>query len=567
MTDPAPATFRDLPYARPDLDSLARRYAEELAPAFRDAKSADAENRIIETWNGLRSNLGTSEAIARVRYKQDTKDAAAEAENAFFDAAAPRMEELEVLFARTILGSPRRSEIAERWGPQLIRILEARREQFRSEIAEAVAEEAQLGSRYTKLLAQAEIPFRGESLTLSELARPTQDPDRATREEAQRARFGYFEAHREELDEIYDRLVRLRDGMGRTLGFGGFTRLGYLRMTRTDYGPAEVARFREEIRRRVVPLAREIRNRQAKKLGLAKLLFHDEPLHDPRGNPKPVGDGAFILGEARRMYHAMHPDLGRFIDLMIERDLLDLESRKGKSHGGFCSFFPDYRVPFIFSNFNGTQHDVEVLTHEAGHAFQGYMSRDARVVDYFFPTLEACEIHSMSMEFLAWPFMERFFGEAADRFRRQHLAGAILFLPYAALVDEFQHEVYARPGLAPRERKALWLDLERRYLPWRDYGGLPFVSDGGLWQHQRHIYASPFYYIDYALAETCALQMWRKAESDRPRALEDYFEICRVGGSLPFQEIVRRGRLVSPFEEGCLAEAVEAARAWLAERE
>jgi M3 family oligoendopeptidase len=221
-------------------------------------------------------------------------------------------------------------------------------------------------------------------------------------------------------------------------------------------------------------------------------------------------------------------------------------------------------MPFVYANFNGTKGDVEVFTHEIGHAFQNYSSRHQAPIDYIWPTMESCEIHSMSLEFLTWPQMDRFFGEEdAERFRKMHLADGLLFLPYGVAVDHFQHEVYSNPGASPAQRHEMWQEMERTYLPWRDWGDLAHPAMGGRWQLQRHIYGVPFYYIDYTLAQTCAMQFLTRAEVDRAGAMEAYVALCKRGGQAPFQQLARSAGLKSPFDEGCLAQVVSQARALL----
>jgi M3 family oligoendopeptidase len=332
-------------------------------------------------------------------------------------------------------------------------------------------------------------------------------------------------------------------------------------MGRVDYNQADVDRYRRQVRDHVVPLAAKIRAAQAKRLGLEKLNLWDEPLHDLGGNPAPKGDRAWMVDRATEMFDAMHPELAGLFRLMNDRELLDLDTRDGKSPGGFCTGLPVWGVPFIFANFTGTKHDSEVFTHEMGHAFQAWQSRNQPVIDYHWPTSDGAEIHSMSLEFLCMPYIDKFFGDDAARFDRVHLIESILFLPYGVAVDHFQHLVYASPDATPAERHAMWREMEKTYLPWRDHGDIGYTRKGGLWQNQRHIYLAPFYYIDYTLAQVCALQFWVRSKADYGKALADYVTLCQRGGSLPFQSLARSAGLISPFDEGCLNDVVdEAAR-------
>jgi M3 family oligoendopeptidase len=348
--------------------------------------------------------------------------------------------------------------------------------------------------------------------------------------------------------------------MAGKLGFDDYIGLAYKKMCRVDYNRDDVDAFRAAVREDVVPLATELRRRQAESLGVEPLMFWDEFLFDSKGNPAPRGDHDWMLQRAQEMFDAMGGGMGQFFRLMHEGGFLDLKNRDGKAGGGFCTSFPTLGLPYIFANFNGTKGDVEVFTHEIGHAFQCYESREQPLFEYLWPTYESCEIHSMGLEFLTWPQMEKFFGDAAERFRRIHLTQSLLFLPYGVAVDHFQHLVYASPEATPADRHGMWQEMERTYLPWRNYDGIPHASEGGMWQLQRHIYLHPFYYIDYTLALTCALQFWVRSQQNRDEAMQAYVALCRRGGEAPFQALARSAGLTSPFQARCLKQVVARAR-------
>ncbi|MGB1216794.1 MAG: M3 family metallopeptidase, partial [Saprospiraceae bacterium] len=212
---------------------------------------------------------------------------------------------------------------------------------------------------------------------------------------------------------------------------------------------------------------------------------------------------------------------------------------------------------------NGTSHDIDVLTHEAGHAFQVYESRNMEVMEYHWPTYEACEIHSMSMEFFTWPWMKLFFEEDAEKYYFAHLAGSLLFLPYGVAVDEFQHVVYENPDMTIAERNQAWRDIEKKYLPHRKYVDNDFLEKGGFWQQQGHIFQTPFYYIDYTLAQVCAFQFWKRDREDHKDAWADYVKLCQVGGSQSFLDLVEYANLRSPFEDGCVKDVIDVIQEYL----
>ena len=549
------ATFRfdSLAPQRPDRDSLTRCHAS--VEALLDAGNLPAA---LAAWDTARREYDTWSALVHLRFAQNTTDAQACADRDYADTLAPEATELEVAIKRRLLARPDRAALEAAAGAHAVRLWDCDIATFDPAIKPDMEAESKLTARYTELLASARLEIGGQTVNLSGLAPFAEHRDRATRHQAEQTRWAFFAAHGEELDSIYDQLVRLRHGMARKLGYPTYTPLGYRRMRRVDYGPDDVARYRDQVATHVVPLVARLLEDRRKANGWDRLRFWDEALIDPAGNPAPAGDHDFLVAQAQTMFDGMDPRLGSFFRRMNQGGFLDLRNRPGKAGGGFCTSFPTVGMPFIFANFNGTQQDIGVFTHEMGHAFQNWESRDQPNIDYLWPTMEAAEIHSMGLEFLSWPWMGLMVGDAAaDRFHRMHLEAALTFLPYGVCVDHFQHEVFEHPDASPAERHAIWQRLERRYMPWTDYGDLGYPAKGGRWQAKHHIYSSPLYYIDYTLAQCCALQFWVRSRKDRAEAMAAYVALCGRGGSAPFQELVRSAGLISPFAEGALADVVQ----------
>lgn len=554
--------FKDIPYARPDIKAESAAFRSLLAD-FSGARTAEAARDAMDALSALRGRLATVKNLASIRHTCDTTDPFYEAENDFWDEAEPRIEALEHELYASLASTGFRRDLEAAWGPHIFRLAECKLAAFKPGIEDLLAAENRLSSEYDKLKATASIPFDGRILNLAELGPFAESPDRETRGRAVAASSGFYRDNGDEFDRIYGELVAVRHRIALELGFPNFTPLAYARLGRTDYGPAEAASYRSQVLRAVVPLAASLRERQAQRLGLPALAYRDEAFEFPSGNPKPIGGTPVLLAAAGRMYDEMSAETGSFFRTMRERELFDLETRKGKAMGGYCAYLPAEAVPFIFSNNNGTSDDIDTLTHEVGHAFQ--VSRGGRFSfpEYQWPTLEACEIHSMSMEFLAWPWMEGFFGADADKYRFRHLTAGILFLPYGVLVDEFQHWVYEHPGAPPAERRAAWRGMEKVYLPWRDYEGDGFLESGGYWFRQGHIFQDPFYYIDYTLAQVCAYEFWGLTRADRAAAFRLYLRLCDAAGSRPFLELLGIAGLRNPFEEGSIAATLAPVRAWL----
>jgi M3 family oligoendopeptidase len=551
--------FTDIFEPRPTRDGLTSAYraiAETLDRGDRAGGLAD--------WDRLRRRYDTWSALVHLRFAQDTTDEAAKADRDYADTLSPEAAGLEIALKRRLLADPDRPGAAAVVGEHALRLWETDVTTFDPIIKPDLEEEARVSARYTELLASAKLEIAGNIVNLAGLGPYAEDPDRSVRHEAEQVRWRFFEANGAALDELYDHLVKLRHGMARKLGFETYTPLGYRRLRRVDYGADEVARYRDQVARHVVPLVGRVLEGRRVENGWDKLRFWDEALIDPAGNPTPAGDHDMLVDAAAIMFDSMDPRLASFYRSMRNGGFMDLKNRPGKAGGGFCTSFPTAGMPFIFANFNGTHHDIGVFTHEMGHAFQNWESRDLPGVDYLWPTYEAAEINSMGLEFLSYPGIGKLVGEqAADRFRRMHLIGALAFLPYGACVDHFQHEIYAHPEASPAERHAMWARLEKIYLPWADYGDLAFLSKGGRWQAKPHIYGSPFYYIDYTLAQCCAMQFWVKSRRDYAGTMEAFVALCAQGGSAPFQELVRSAGLVSPFADGALADVVKEAEAVL----
>ena len=554
--------FKDIEVETPTIEQVTTEY-ENININLDRATTLAAKQEALQQWENLRRRLDSWTALTSLHFSQDTANEAFKQAQEYSDELQPKLTALEIALKRRLLDSKDQAELESILGKQAFSLWSADVTTFESAIEDDLVQESKLVNQYVQLLASAQIEFQGETVNLSGIRKYTQDSDRQTRYQAEKARWNFFSQHQSQLDSIYDRLVKLRHGMAQKLGYDNYIGLGYKRMQRIDYSEADVESYRNEVVEKVVPLAQKIMAQKAAKLNLDRVMFWDESVFDLQGNPKPQGDHDWMLQQAQQMFDAMHPELASFFKMMVGGNFMDLKTRPGKAGGGFCTSFPTEGIPYIFANFNGTKGDVEVFTHEMGHAFQAWQSRNLPLIDYLWPTLESCEIHSMSLEFLTWSQMDKFFADDAARFREIHLAESLLFLPYGCAVDHFQHLVYANPEANAQERNQMWQQMEALYLPWRHYGDLTYPAQGCLWQEKQHIYCYPFYYIDYTLALCCAMQFWVKAESDFDSALAEYIALCQRGGQAPFQELVSSANLVSPFKPGSLADVVEKAQEFL----
>ncbi|MDF2536898.1 MAG: family oligoendopeptidase [Bacillales bacterium] len=540
--------FNEFEYKRPDFEIIKNKYSD-LINLFNISKNADEQYTYVQKINELQKDTETMAQLVAIRNSINTTDEFYDNENEYIDMLSPKLHGLRVEFYKALLNSKFKKELKQKVMPQLFTIAEMEIRTFSEEVIPLMQEENKLVSEYSKLVSSAKINYDGKILNLSQLQPYMESMDRKIRKVAYEKWSSFFKENEEKFDMIYDKLVKVRNEIALKLGFKNFVELGYLRMGRSDYNAEDVKEFREHVLKYIVPLSNDLREKQAKRIGVDKLNYYDLPLDFISGNPTPKGNKEWIMERAKKMYEELSPETGEFINIMMDRDLFDLDTKPNKQAGGYCTFLHNFKTPFIFANFNGTQDDVTVVTHEAGHAFQTYQSRFLDAPEFSFPTSEACEIHSMSMEFITWPWMKLFFENDTDKFKFFHLADSLTFIPYGVTVDEFQHVVYENPNMTPDERKKTWRDIEKKYTPYKDYDDNNFLEKGTLWFKQGHIFFGPFYYIDYTLAQICAYQFWIKCNDDNKKAWNDYMNICKVGGSQSFLEILKTGNLKSPFEE------------------
>ena len=499
--------------------------------------------------------------IVHIRHTLDTSDEYYEKENAFLNDLIPTLMPDELAFSDAVQESPFRHYVEEKLGKQYFVQMDLQKKSFTEKNIPLMQQEARLTTEYQKIMASCQIDFLGEKRNLYGIQKFFEHDDRSIRKAAFQAYSDFYHQNEPRLEEIWDELISIRNEMGRNLGFENFIPVGYMQQGRTDYGMNEVASFREQVRKDLVPLCEKLYEAQAGRLGIDHVMVYDEKRIYPDGNASPAGDDDFMIRMAREMYHELMPQTGEFIDFMIEHELMDLKNKPSKASTGYCTCLPGHNAPFVFSCFNQTIFDMQVLTHELGHAFAAYRSaRTQPIADYIFPSTDIAEIHSMSMEQFAYPYVEKFFGKDADKYRFAHLQEALTFVPFGVAVDEFQHICYAHPELSAKERTYEWHKLEEKYMPWRRYDQDEFMERGGYWYHKLHIFLYPFYYINYTLTTMGAMEFKKKYAENREKALKDYLALCDIGASRSYLEALRLAGLSVPFEEGSVARSISCAR-------
>ena len=552
--------FKDLPYVRPDFAKVKTELAA-ITEKMKNAASYEEAKAAYFDFESIMSDLRDAYTIVSIRHTVDTRDKFYDDENEFLSEAFPELSPYTVAFSNALYDGKFKADFEKEFGKQLLSMIELERKSFSEKNIPLQQKEAKLCNEYEKIIASAEIDFDGEKRNLYGVMKYFEDEDREVRKAAWKKYEEFFASHEKRFEEIWDELIKVRNEQGRNLGFENFIPLGYMQQGRTDYNAADVASFREQVKEELVPLCSKLYEAQAKRLNLDKVRVYYENCVFADGNATPIGNDDELVEIAREMYKDMSKETGEFIDFMIDHELLDLKNKPGKASTGYMTSILKYKAPFVFSCFNGTIGDIQVLTHELGHAFAGYEAmRNQPIADYYSESTDIAEIHSMSMEQFAYPYAEKFFGDKADKFRFQHLQEAITFVPFGVAVDEYQHIVYAHPELTPKERTAEWKKLEAKYMPWRDYDGMEFFGRGGWWYHKIHIFLYPFYYINYTLTTMGAMEFKKKMSEDKTSAWNDYMNLCKVGGSKSYLETLAYANLSDPFKPGSVKKAISFAK-------
>lgn len=549
--------FRDMPYERVTYEE-AEKKIKNLTEKMKLAESGEEAFAVHQQYYQAYKDIYTNMIIAEIRHDVDTADEFYSKEQDYYDEVSPKMEALFVEYKKALFHSPYREYLEEKIGKVAFKSMELSFKAFDEKLIPLMQEENALTTEYDKVIASAAIDWDGETLNLSLLRPYLTNTDREIRKKAWEKYNAFFESVSDKLDEIYDRLVKVRTEQARLLGYENFVELGYYRMNRNSYGKEEVENFRKQIKEVFVPFAEKLHEKRKERLGLERLMCFDNEVYFKDGNPNPQGTPEEIMKAGLKMYEELSDETREFFDFMMENELFDVLGRKTKKAGGYMTYLYNYSSPFIFANFNGTAGDVDVITHECGHAFQGYLSGFDPILEHADITMETAEIHSMSMEFFTEPWMKLFFGDRTVDYLSMHFEDAAIFIPYGTMVDEFQHIVYENPDLTPGERKEVWRKLEKEYKPHLDYTGYMFFEKGGFWQKQQHIYNSPFYYIDYVLAQICAFQYKIKMDDNYEAAWESYLELCRLSASDFYGNMLKKVGLEVPFEDGCVQRIVNA---------
>ncbi|MDR2610309.1 MAG: M3 family oligoendopeptidase [Clostridiales Family XIII bacterium] len=556
--------FSEMEYTRIDVAEELARYLDFAAQIERAASFEEAEAAYL-AYDKAAGHVDTLATLAMIRRQLDMDDAYYKKENLFCEQARVELGAGIQKVAEAVLSSAFRQRFADKYGEILLSKLSDTLDTSNPLITDELKEESRLGEEYDDLLQNAKALWDGKLLTQYELSDYKCSEDDEVRLRAWRASGEAYQQSGEALDRVYDDLVKLRTAAARKLGYENFIPLGYKRMQRDWFGPEDLPAFRAAVKELIVPLATQLTRDQAARTGMPwPMNFSENSLTFRSGLPKPVGTQEDTFRTGVEAFRQLSPETAEFIDFLTENELYDVSQRSSKSSGGFVAFLPDYRAPFLFSHFSGKVVDVNSLTHEGGHAFAGYMTRDIVPSLLRHPPMDTAEIHSQAMEFFLLPWAEDFFGDDALKFSVEQLTEVFTFIPYGVMVDEFQHIMYEQPEMSPGERHKVWSGLMADYTPWLKSGDIPFYGDGQHWQRQPHIYTAPFYYIDYVLSQIGALQFRAAALTDREDAWARYVTLVKVGGRENFLGLVKAAGFDSPLRRETLSQIAEGLGGWLA---
>ena len=521
----------------------------------------DFERWLLD-WNEL--NAALDEEAARRNIAMTCHTDSPEAEKAYLDfveQVEPQLKPRQFALEKIYVAHPLRAQLPRPRFEVFDRDVENHVKLFRPENVALETEETKLGQQYQKLSGSLTVQYRGEERTLVQMARYQEEPDRAVRQETWELVARRRMQESEKMEDIFDELVKRRTQIARNAGFENYRDFAFRQKGRFDYTPAHCYQFHEAVEKEIMPVVREIQGERRRQMKLEVLRPWDLSV-DPQNRPalKPFANVNEMVTRTQNIFNLLDRDLAVGFQGMQNLGLLDLDNRKGKAPGGYQSTLSEARVPFIFMNAGGVQRDVETILHEAGHAFHALATQNEDLYAYRGAPIEFCEVASMAMELLGNEFLEQFYAtDEANRARRVHLEGIIGFFPWMATVDAFQHWIYTHPDHTRVERQEAWLDLMNRFGGEVDWTGWEDTR-AKIWHRQLHIFLYPFYYVEYGIAQLGALQVWANSRNNKVKALHDYKQALKLGGSRPLPELFAAAGCRFQFDRATIHPLIKLAR-------
>ena len=521
-----------------------------LDKELNEATSGEKAVEVVRRYFAYEDDLSTIISLVNFRHTINTLDEKYTKLQDLLDEILPEIQEASQKFSSDLYQCKYREDLVKAFGSLYFEQVQLSLKTFSPEIIPELVEENKESTAYVNLISSAKIEFEGKTYSIPQMGKFTTSLDRDTRLKASKKVWDFYASHDEEIGAIYDQMIKTRTKIAKKLGYENFIQLGYDRMGRLDWTPDDAKVYREKILKYIVPLAESIFSAQKERLGYGSdTRSADYAIFYKTGNPTPKGTPEELIKAAQKMYEELDQTASKYFNFMVDHGCMDLVAKEGKAGGGYMDYIAGLKTSIIFSNFNGTSGDVDVLTHEFGHALQGFLgAEETDVPAYRTPGMECAEMHSMSMEFLTYPWMKYFFKEDTDKYLYQHLCDAITFIPYGCIIDAFQTYAYEQPELTHQERKAYWRQLEKTYCPHRQYEDNAFLESGGYWERQMHVFENPLYYLDYTIAQVVALEFFKESRENHQKAFDKYIAFDRRGGQYPFRALLKESNIANPMD-------------------
>ena len=550
--------FNELKFPKPDLNVFRDLY-KDAVERVAQAKHGDDVVEILFEVDELSRKITDLLTATMIHHTMDTEDERYEKDQRWYDENQHLFMNAVMELNDAVYNSPYKEYIEERIGPMYFVKTDVKKKTFCEDNLPLQQKEYELIGEYQRIIDSCQVEIQGETVGFMGLQGLFNHDDREVRRAAFKGFSDFLSANEEALEKIWDELLKVRDQMGKNLGYENYIPLAYLERLRLAYGEKEVESFRKQVVDEIVPLCAKMYEFQARNIGLDELKVYDEKILFADGNAKPAGDLEYMYNETIRMLREMSPETDEFISFMLDHDLIDYKSRPGKAAREYATILPARKAPFLFYHFDGSPTGLRALHEGFGYAFSAYKaSRRQHLEEHYASSSDIMEIHSMSMVLFANKYAEWFFGEDAGKYVFANLHNYITFIPFSVAVDEFQHICYKNLDMTPKERTQVWHELEKKYMPWRKYDeDDEFMNRGGYWYNKVHFFLYPFYYIEYSLATINALEMYQKYVERPGTAWKEYLELTDLGGSKTYLDTLKQAKLTPAFEEGAVANSIQ----------
>ncbi len=556
-----PRRYLKMDFKPVDLDSIEEVYKALLEREISDLESLESWCR---DWSEVDSTIGEEGARRFVQHTCYTDDAEiTENYMEWIEKIQPCLKKISFDMDRKFIASPAIEQLPEQEFGIWVKSVNNSVELFREENIPLQTEETKLDAKYDETIGAMSIEFDGEARTLPYMGRILEETDRDRREQSFRATWDRILEDQDKIEGIFDRQVELRHQMALNAGFDDYRALRFRQLERFDYGPEDCLQFHDSIEAVIKPLVAQRQKKRKEMLAIDSLRPWDMAV-DPEGRAplRPLEGGVKLVDGCRQIFARVHPDLDQMFRILIDGDLLDLDSRSGKAPGGYQCTYHEIRKPFIFMNAAGKQGDVETLLHEGGHAFHFIESRDLELIANRGAPIEFCEVASMAMELLGNPYLDVFYDDESQitRARIEHLEGIISLFIWVAMIDSFQHWIYTNPGHSREQRRTSWIAIMDRFNTGHmDWSGIEEIR-AHRWLRQSHLFGVPFYYVEYAMAQLGALQVWRNHRQDPDNAIRLYREGLSLGNTRSLPELYEAAGIRFDFSRDTLDELISMVR-------